>query len=495
MVPMFPQLTSFATTTVRTVPELQRISGVQMAERIRAGEISSREAVAHHVEAILRVNPRINAVVEGRFEAALAEADAADARLARDPEGCREPFFGVPCTIKESFALAGMPQSAGLVARAGLRAERDATAVARLREAGAIPLGVTNVSELCMWMESDNRVYGRTKNPYDATRIAGGSSGGEGAIVGSGASPIGLGADIGGSIRMPAFFCGAFGHKPTGGLVPGTGQFPIAENQALRYLTTGPITRRAEDLHPFLRAIAGPDGHDEGCAAMPLGDPASVPIAGLPVVDVRGNGFARVSDDLLAAQARCAAHLGRAGARVRDAEEPLLARSFEIWSVMLREASETSFSELLGEGTPIALGRELGRLAAGRSPHTFAALALAALERIPLHRDRAAAERILVLGRELQARLEELIGDGVMLYPSYPSVAPRHGSPLLTPWRWTYTAIVNVMELPATQVPLGLDADGLPLGVQVVGRRGNDHVTIAVALELERAFGGWVPPP
>jgi fatty acid amide hydrolase 2 len=470
-----------------------RMSAVRMAERIRAGELSSRGVVEHHIEAIRRVNPRINAVVADRFDAAIAEADAADVLRARAPELCGAPFFGVPCTIKESISLAGMPNSSGLVARARERARRDATAVERLRRAGAIALGVTNVSELCMWMESNNRVYGRTNNPYDPTRIAGGSSGGEGAIVGSGASPIGLGADIGGSIRMPAFFCGAFGHKPTGGLVPGTGQFPIAENQALRYLTTGPICRRAEDLFPFLQAIAGPDGADAGCVDHALGDPAAVTLSGLRVIDMRGNGLATVSDELSQAQGRAAAHLGRAGARVQSAEEPLLRRSLEIWSAMLAQSSETSFSELLGAGQAIRLGRELGRLALGRSPHTFAALALAAAERVPLLRGRRAA-RVVELGHELRRRLEDLIGDGVMLYPSYPAVAPRHDTPLLTPWRWVYTAIVNVMEFPATQVPLGLNHEGLPLGVQVVARRGNDHVTIAVALELERAFGGWTPP-
>src|SRR5690606_31809746 len=145
-------------------------------------------------------------------------------------------------------------------------------------------------------------VYGRTRNPYDAARIPGGSSGGEGAIVGAGASPFGLGADIGGSIRMPAFFCGVFGHKPTGGLVPGTGQYPIAENEALRYLTTGPIARHARDLFPLLELLAGPDGRDRGCAAMPLGDPGDVDLRSLSVVSVTGNGFNAVADDLIAAQ-------------------------------------------------------------------------------------------------------------------------------------------------------------------------------------------------
>jgi fatty acid amide hydrolase 2 len=136
------------------------------------------------------------------------------------------PLHGVPCTIKECFALVGHAADVGLPARVGLRPSADAPAVTRLRDAGAIPVGVTNVSELCMWMESFNRVYGRTNNPYDPSRIVGGSSGGEGAIVGSGASLFGLGSDVGGSIRMPAFFNGVFGHKCSAGLIPNSGQYP-----------------------------------------------------------------------------------------------------------------------------------------------------------------------------------------------------------------------------------------------------------------------------
>ncbi len=474
--------------------ELLSRSAIQLADFIRRGEVSSLEVVEAHIAAIERCNPRINAVVATRFEVARAEAQAADEQLGRSAEGLGV-FHGVPCTIKESFALEGMPNTAGLVTRQGRVADEDATAVARLRAAGAIPLGVTNVSELCMWLESSNRVYGRTANPYDAARIPGGSSGGEGAIVGAGASPIGLGADIGGSIRLPAFFCGAFGHKPTGGMVPGTGQFPIAENDALRYMTTGPIVRRAEDLHPFLKVIAGPDGIDPECREFDLGDPAGVAIDHLSVVYVADNGVTPVSAELRAAHRRCADHLDRGGARVREAQIPGLRRSFEIWGAMLGAASDTSFSELLGEGEAIGVARELARWAFGRSPHTLAALGLAAVEKVPLFHGRRGAA-LVAAGQQLQQDLEAVIGaEGVMLFPVYPEVAPRHHVPLLRPHAAAYTAIINVMELPSTQVPLGLNENGLPLGVQVVGARGNDHLTIAVAAELEHAFGGWVPPP
>ncbi|MEK6606850.1 MAG: amidase family protein, partial [Myxococcota bacterium] len=306
-----------------------------------------------------------------RFAQARDEARAADARVQAAPAEDLPPLHGVPCTIKECFALTGMPNSSGLVARRGVIAQSDATTVARLRRAGAIPLGVTNVSELCMWMETHNRVYGRTRNPYDPSRIVGGSSGGEGAIVGAGGSPFGLGSDIGGSIRMPAFFCGVFGHKPTGGLVPGTGQYPLADEGARRYLTTGPLARRAEDLMPLLRILAGPDGEDGGCTPMPLGDPADVPIEGLRVLSVADDGLGRVSADLREAQERAARALEARGAIVERARIRELRWSLGIWSSMLGTASDTPFSQLLGNGTPVRVGYELARFVARRSPHTL----------------------------------------------------------------------------------------------------------------------------
>ncbi|MEO7092697.1 MAG: amidase, partial [Polyangiales bacterium] len=251
-------------------------SATRLASLIAKRDVTAREVVEAHITQIERVNPTIRAVVRARYDEARREARAADDRVKRGGDDPLPPFHGVPCTIKECFALTGMPNSGGLVARKDVVATDDATAVARLRAGGAIPLGVTNLSELCMWMESNNRVYGRTNNPYDPSRIVGGSSGGEGAIIGAGASPFGLGSDIGGSIRMPAFFNGVFGHKPTGGLVPSTGQFPVAANEALRYLTSGPLARRAEDLMPLLRILAGPDGKDPSCVAMKLGDPKGV---------------------------------------------------------------------------------------------------------------------------------------------------------------------------------------------------------------------------
>src|SRR5690606_27779016 len=164
----------------------------------------------------------------------------------------------------------------------------------------------TNVSELCMWMEGNNRVYGRTNNPYDPRRIVGGSSSGEGAIVGAGGSPFGLGSDIGGSIRMPAFFNGVFGVKVTGGRIPNTGQYPEAHGPSARYCCTGPIARRAEDLALLVSLMQGPDGKCEGARAMPFGDPSAVRIESLDVLVVSDDGRPYVHPELRKAQARAA---------------------------------------------------------------------------------------------------------------------------------------------------------------------------------------------
>lgn len=470
------------------------LSGVELAALIRNRELTSREVVEAHIAKLEAVNATLNALVEDRYEAARAEADAADAAVAAGAPEAERPFHGVPCTIKESIALEGMPQTAGLVGRKGSRSSEDAVTVARWRAAGAIPLGVTNTSELCMWMESDNKVYGRTNNPYDPTRIVGGSSGGEGAVVGAGASPFGLGADVGGSIRMPAFFNGVFGHKPSSLLVPNSGQHPPTGGPQNLLLCTGPITRRAEDLFPLLSALAGPEDEDCWCEAMELKDPATVDLSALRVLDVADNGVVKVSDELQASQRRVARHLESLGAKVEQVRIEELESSLQIWSSMMDTAAEHSFAEMLGQGEPVSAGLELLKFMVGRSDHTLPAIGLALLEKVTSAFP-GQTQKMCELGDALRADLEgRLDDDAVMLYPPYSTTAPKHGGPLFPPIDWMYTAILNAMQLPVTQVPLGLDRGGLPLGVQVAAARGNDHLTIAVALELERAFGGWVMP-
>jgi fatty acid amide hydrolase 2 len=472
---------------------LLQLSGCELGRRIRSGEVSSAQVVEAHIEQIARVNPRLNAVVRDRFEEARIEAKQADERIQSAGAGELPPLLGVPCTIKESIALSGMPNSSGMESRAGLIAAEDATVVARLRAAGAIPLGVTNIPELTVWGATFNRVYGRTNNAYDTGRIAGGSSGGEGAIVGAGGSPFGIGTDVGGSIRGPAFCNGVFGHKPTGGLVPGTGQYPQYAGEVLRFNTTGPLARRAEDLMPLLRIIAGPDDRDGGCLPFELGDPGAVDLSALRVLVVEDDGgWPGVARELRRAQQRAAYALAKRGARLDLVSVPGLEHSLSIVGASIIDAGGTSLDEALGGGKPTRLGRELARFALRRSPYSYPPLLMLALERLG-RRAPQWVKRNAERGARLLARLDELLGDdGILLYPSSRCVAPRHGP--TAPAAFRFLGVFNPLQLPVTQVPLGLSRAGLPLGVQVISRRGRDHVTIAAALELERAFGGWLAP-
>ena len=467
------------------------MSATEMAAGLRDGQLRSRDLIEAHIARIEAVNPHINAMVQTRFEAARAEADAADARLrdATDADAL-PPLLGVPCSLKENFALKGFPQTSGLVARRDAIAGEDAPSVARYRAAGAIVLGTTNVPELCMWMETNNRLYGRTGNPYDPGRCAGGSAGGEGAIIGAGGAPFGLGADVGGSIRFPAFFNGVFGHKPTPGLVPNTGQMPEPEGQMNFNCVTGPLTRRAEDLWPLLKILAGPDGRDPMCTGPLEGDPAEVRIEGLNVRSIPGTGRQRVARDMLAAQARAGEALAVQGAHLRHARVAGLKRAFEIWSALMHAAGPTPFAVQLGQGERINTLGEIARWAGGRKVHTLPALGLALVENLPMPHQRLQRE-----AASLRQELLDLIGDGVLLFPPYTCAAPRHNVAFaLKLFHFAHSAIFNVMGFPVTQVPLGLNRQGLPLGVQVVGAPGRDHVTIAVAEILERELGGWVPP-
>jgi fatty acid amide hydrolase 2 len=468
-------------------------SGLDLARAIRKRELTAAEVVEAHIERHRHVAPRVNAIVADRFELARQEAAAADQQIAAaPPDAVLPPLLGVPFTVKESITVRGMPNAAGLVARRDERSAANAPVVQRLVDAGAVPLGVTNTSELTLWIESDNRLYGRTNNPYDPARTAGGSSGGEGAAVGSGGSPFGLASDIAGSIRIPAFFCGVFGHKPSSGLVPNTGMYPPTRGPSGRMLQPGPLARRAEDLIQLLRVIAGPDGIDPLTRDVGLGDPATVSLSGLSVVTVEDESRANVSRELRDARERAVGALIAAGASVsrvamrswRSAVLPFLAT--------LEAGSEQTTGDLLaaaGEAKPT--WRDLLRRG---GPHTLPMRLALLPELFPPPGDSATRDRLLSAGRKLAAELIEAIGDGVLLHPAHPRPAPKHGRTLGRPWLVTPAAVFNLAGVPVTEVPLGLSDRGLPLGIQVAAGMDNDHVSIAVALELERVFGGWVPP-
>ncbi len=459
---------------------------------IVGGQTTVSQVVEAHIQRVREVNPALNALVVERFDAARDEAAAADAWLADHGPDAAPPLFGIPCSVKEFVGVQGMPNTAGIGRNRGKVAAADATAVERLRQAGAIVLGLSNVPDGGIWMETYNPIYGRTSNPWSTARTPGGSSGGDGALVASGAVSFGLAADIGGSIRIPAALCGAMGHKPTGGTIPNTGAHAPSGVVTGRYHSLGPIARRAEDLMTLTRVMAGPDGACPSVVERPLGDVHRVRLDRVTVHVVTDNGRASVQPEVAAAVRRVADALVSDGATVRPIEAGALKHSFEIWAAMLAEGNDESYRDVLACGEPFSYARELARVALRRgdfsSPALIIGLLSDALDKLPGSQD-----HWVEAGRAAQAELEAQLGeDGVLLCPTFPVTAPLHRGLLLRPFAHTFVCLFNVLELPATTVPVGFDGLGLPMGAQVVGRRGNDHLTIAVARAIEQFTGGWV---
>jgi fatty acid amide hydrolase 2 len=473
-------------------------SALALARAIRSRELTAANVVDAHIAVHERFAPRINAIAADRFEAARAEARAADQLVAGSADAAQlPPLLGVPFTVKETIAVRGMPLSGGVPVRRDERAAENAPAVERLVGAGAIPLGVTNVSELTLWIESENRVYGRTNNPYDPSRTAGGSSGGEGAAVGCGGSPFGLASDIAGSIRIPALFCGVFGHKPSGGVVPNTGLWPPTTGESGRMLGTGVLARRAADLMPLLALIAGPDGVDPITLPVELGDPASVSLEGLSVVTVEDASVRPFSTDMRDARERAVGALLAAGASVRRVRLRSWRKAAPAFLAALEEgsgadAAHATLRLLKESGEDRPSWRELLRPG---GPHMLPTRVTLAAEMLRSQDGSAPSRRALSAAREIVAELTDAVGDGVLLHPAHPRPAPKHRRTLGRLWLLTPTSVFNMAALPVTEVPLGLSESGLPVGVQVAAGPKRDHVSIAVALELERVFGGWVPPP
>ncbi|MGC9220135.1 MAG: amidase [Solirubrobacteraceae bacterium] len=476
------------------------LSAFELADAIRRRQLTARQVVDAHISRLSATQAQINAVAADRYQQAQARADEIDSQIGRmamkeiDALALLPLLTGVPFTVKESFAVEGMPNTAGVLARAGHLAGGTATVVARLIEAGAIPVAVTNTSELTLWIESENRVYGRTNNPYDLTRTAGGSSGGDGAAVAVGGSPFGVAADLAGSIRIPALFCGVFGHKPTSGLVPSTGMWPAPPGGAVKLLSVGPIARRASDLMPLLQIMAGLHGNDPSMVAAQLRDPAEVQLEGLTVTLVEGGGLRAMGRELRDARERAAGALAASGAQVRRIDLPSWKGMVMPFIAALKDTGNPSSAvrALLAQaGEPdTGLTRLLLGGAGGHTIPTRLALLADALPSSLFGGRSTLLRRAEVFANELQ----DAIGDGVLLHPAYPTVAPRHHHTYGRPWLLAQAAAFNLAGVPVTEAPLGFSRSGLPLGVQVAASPGADHVSIAVAVELEAVFGGWTPP-
>ena len=377
-----------------------------------------------------------------------------------------------------------------------VQATEDAPCVRTMRQAGAIPLGVSNVSELCMWMESSNKIYGRTNNPYHPGRMVGGSSGGEGCTQAAAASAFGIGSDVGGSIRMPSFFNGIFGHKGSSGAVDNRGQLPVAGPIVDTFLSTGPMCRFAGDLMPIFKLLTGPKKAKE----LKLDEPVDVKkVRFFYQTDDGGNPLiAPVHKDLKQAQSKLVRILQETlQVTVRKVQIKEFKESHMIWShKMSSDTNSRSFASEMAEGRgEVNAWLELAKWFCFKSTnHTFPAIGLALLDKAITPND-PDHQKFLALCDDLRRELDDLLGDdGVLIYPSHSNPALYHGQPLLRPFNFAYTGIFNVTGNPVTQVPLGLGEWGVPLGVQIVGARGQDRLTLAVAAQVEKLCGGWIPP-
>lgn len=454
-----------------------------IAEAIRARRTSASTVVEAHIDALMQRHDELNAVVATSFRQAREDAKRIDLMLDATSAGEPTPaLLGVPFTVKEFFAVRGMPHTGGSLHRRGVFAEHDSPIVQNLRDSGAILLGLTNCPEGGLWLETDNQVYGRTNNPWDVSRTCGGSSGGEGVAVAIGGSALGVGADVGGSIRFPAAFCGVVGHKPTGGLIPTEGHWPRVGEGELPVLTAGPLVRYVRDVLPALNAMRG-----RGDA---LKDDARA-LSELKVFTPSIQAYHRVDGAVQRAVSRSVTELGRRGARIDDRPMRFLLQGLEGWVHSLLGAGGKTFGELMNGGRPIQLSRELLAAPFGASRHTAPVLTVLLLEKIlgGMAASQSGPEARL---NALRQRLEDTLGDnGVLVSPVYPVTAPKHGHPFMRPFGFVWSAAFNALHFPSTVVPVGTDRHGLPLCVQVIGARGADALTVRVAEQLEASFGGW----
>ena len=484
--------------------EILLLPATTLASKIRGQVLTSEQVVGAFIKRTNEVNKLTNAVVDTRFEEALNEAKEVDDIIANaykngtiDELAKTKPFLGVPFTTKDCFAVQGLSYTAGLLKRGkkNVKGDFDADVVKQLKQAGGVPLAVTNVSELCMWMESYNKVYGRTNNPYHLGRIPGGSSGGEASNLASGSSPMGIGSDVGGSIRMPAFFNGIFGHKPSTGLVSNQGQIPVAYGVIDTFLVTGPMSRFASDLLPLFKVLLKPD------LTIDLKLDQPVDLKTLKVFYMEDDGGSplttKVHSELRTIQNELISRWQKThGVTPVKLELKKMYYSALIWSnMMASEPSAPSFGqELTGMEGELNAPKELLKWILRQSDHTLPAIGLALTEKL-INTETSMHKKFVKMGHKLQKELDEILGpNGILLYPSHPTPAPYHGLPILRTFNFSYTGIFNVLGNPVTQVPLGLGTWGVPLGIQVVGRRNNDRNCLAMALELEKMVGGWIPP-
>jgi Asp-tRNA(Asn)/Glu-tRNA(Gln) amidotransferase A subunit family amidase len=457
-----------------------------MAEQIRQQKLSPVELVEAHLTLIDQLNPRLNAFVQVDVEGARRQARAAEAAVSNGEE--LGALHGVPLSIKSSMEVAGLRWEAGTKLRAGIVAERDAPLVARLRQAGAIILGVTNAPELLMAWETDNLLYGRTNSPWDVTRTPGGSSGGEAAAIAAGMSAGGVGSDGGGSIREPAHFCGICGLKPTPGRIPATGHFPESVGPFALLGVVGPMARNMEDLKILFEVMQGPDDGDPSAAPVPLRWPDTDELKRVRIGYFEDDGRTPVTPETRAAVRTAAEALRRAGFQVDPFRPEGLEHARKLWWQLFGIAGGMMLGPMIkgreAELSPIL--KEFSAGVAARPAHTGQSLLDTWIQRD-------------VVRMQVFAQMREY---PVLLCPAASIPAFRHGE---RRWQvegktvkyfdaWSYTEWFNLLGTPAAAVPVGKSAEGLPIGVQIVARPWQDELVISVAAALEAQVGRYPHP-
>jgi amidase len=467
--------------------ELTFLSAVNMARQIREKKISPVELAEAHLAKITRLNPKLNAFVHVDLERVRSEARDAEAAVMRGET--LGPLHGVPISIKSSLDVAGLRCEAGTRLQAGHVATEDAPLVARLRRAGAIMLGVTNTPELLMAWETDNLLYGRTNSPWNLERTAGGSSGGEAAAIAAGMSAGGVGSDGGGSIRVPAHFCGICGLKPTPGRVPATGHFPAAGGPFALIGVVGPMARTVGDVRALFEVMQGPDDGDACAALVLLRWPTDDEIKQLKVGYFEDDGRTPVTSETRAAVRTAAKALQDAGFQV----EPFRPEGLEEARVLWKKFFVAAGGMLI---RPMFHGRE-----PDLSPILKQFLEWSAAEP-PL------TGGVLLeawIGRDLLRTrfLAQMRKYPILLCPAAAIPAFRHGE---RSWTiegktveyfdaWSYAEWFNLLGNPTAVVPISHSAEGLPIGVQIVGRPWQEEQVLGVAAALERECGAWKIPP
>jgi len=461
---------------------LHQLSLAQMHSLIRDRKLSPVKLVSHHLDRIERLNPALNAFIELRGEAALREAEQAEAAITR--EEVLGPLHGIPISIKSAIAVSGLKQECGSRTRLGLVAKEDAVLVRRLKQAGAIVLGNTNVPEMLMAYHTDNPLYGRTNSPWDLELTPGGSSGGESAAIAAGLCAAGIGSDGGGSIRVPAHFSGICGLKPTPGRIPGTGHWPEGLGPFALMGVVGPMARTAEDVEILFRVVAGFDSGDAMASPIPLRTVDAEQLKKITIGYFEEHPDAPVTAETRAAVRKAVSVLRDSGLRVEsiDLNDLLREARRHWWTLFVRLAAEMLLPDFKG-----------------REQETSAILTYS--DRPPTKEDLLAAwfER-----DQLRLRLaQQMLRVPIVICPVCSLPAFRHderewnigGKRVTYMDAMSYTQWFNLLGNPGVVVPVGQSPEALPIGVQLVGQPHAEELILKVAHILEPAVGPpWQAP-